>query len=562
MIGVGSRQAAGLVGAAVLAGLVLASAGEAAPGRRAVAPGRVVFPVNGGIPTRALDGARASEVVGLPGGGAVLVGGGFPGGRGFYAAALSSTGSLDPSFGSRGVARVSVGRRVVPVEVLRQPDGKLVVVASSSGSGQRRLVIVRLDAGGGLDRTFGSGGVALTPVGTACESCTPGALTPDGGIMLTGEALGAGGSTSWIVTRLTASGVVDQAFGHEGTITLPEAGASGYDVAVGDEGSIIVLGVSELAAAKTSIATLTRLRPDGLPDFDFNGGTTAELPAGSGASAMVLEADGSVLIGGTSALFRYTSVGAPDAGFGTKGVVRIGALPFPLQLLPAAGGATLVVGRSARPSALRVLRVAADGSLDPSLGGSTGVVVAPVFGGGASSVVSGGRPRRIPPLGQDSFTAGPVAVRADGSYLAVGGVSVSESTVRGAGRSVFDFAAAALTPDVTADAGFGGRAKRLTLRLRIPRQGAAGARSSHAIIVGLDASVPGLARVTIRARGRVIARGVVAILGSGARDLRVGLSAAGSAALGGGGSVGVTASADGRDLVGASAHASASGTLR
>ena len=52
MIGIGSSGARrGLCTVFLLGGLALASAGQAAPGRRAVAPGRVVFPVNGGIPT-------------------------------------------------------------------------------------------------------------------------------------------------------------------------------------------------------------------------------------------------------------------------------------------------------------------------------------------------------------------------------------------------------------------------------------------------------------------------------------------------------------------------------
>jgi uncharacterized delta-60 repeat protein len=562
VIGIGSPGARrGLCAVFLLGGLALASAGQAAPGRRAVAPGRVVFPVDGGIPTAGVDGPRASQVVALPGGGAVLVGGGFPGGKGFYAAALTATGSLDPSFGSHGIDRVSLSRRVVALEVLRQPDGKLVVVGSS-GSAERRLVIVRLDGAGAIDQTFGSGGLASTPVATACESCTPAALTPDGQIILTGQALGSGGSPVWIVTRLTGSGAVDQTFGHEGTITLPEAGASGYDVSVLDDGFITTLGVTKLPAARTSIATLTRLRPDGLPDFDFNGGTPGELPGGSGASAMLVDPDGSVVIGGTSALFRYTSVGAPDAGFGTRGVVRIGALPSSLELLPAAGGATLVVGRSARASALRVVRVAADGGLDPSLGGPSGVLVGPLFGGGASSVSSPTRPRRDPSVSQNSFTAGAVALRADGSYLAVGGVSVSQLSGRAAGRSVFDFAAAALTPSLTPDAQFGGMAKGLTLSLSIPRQSGGSAHATRAIIVALDASAPGLARVTIKAHGRVIARSVVGILGSGPRNLRIGLTAYGSSVVGGGPGLRLTASAVGRDLVAASAHASASGTLR
>jgi uncharacterized delta-60 repeat protein len=550
----------GCAAAAILA-LAAPGAASAAPGRRAVAPGRVVFPVNGGVTSANVDGGRASAAVALPDGGAVLVGG-APAQNGFYAAELTPTGSLDPSFGTGGVTRVTLGSRVTPLQVLLQPDGKLLVVASTSSAGQP-LVVVRLNANGGLDQGFGSAGVAQTPLATACDGCTTAALGPDGTIVLTGETIVSSGSPQWAVTRLTPAGAIDQTLGQAGTITIPGADAAGFDVAVLADDDIITMGLENLSAGNTSVAMLTRLMPDGQPEIDFDGGTPAELPPGSGAFAMLVYPDGSVLVGGSTALFRYTSVGEPDPSFGNGGVARLGTLPFPLQLLPAAGGAVIAAGpRDSSPSSLSALRVAANGTLDTSFGGPSGVVYQPPFGGGGSSVISSVRPRPLPPLTQNSLIAGPLVARPDGSFLAVGGVSVSQPTGEGEGRSIFDFAAFALTPSFTSDGAFGGPAKRLTLKLGVQPQAAATARTKHGIAVRLDASAPGLARVTIKAAGRVIASSVLPVFGSGPRTLPVELTTYGTHLLAGHRGIRVTASATTRNLLTGTAHASATGTLR
>jgi uncharacterized delta-60 repeat protein len=553
-----------VVAALLTGGLAAAGVADATPGRRAVAPGRVVFPVNGGITSANVDGGRATEAVALPNGETVLVGG-APAQKGFYAAELTSTGSLDPSFGSKGIARVTLASQISPTEVLEQPDGKLVVIGSTSSGGQT-LAVVRLNADGGVDQTFGTSGVAVTGIAPACDGCTTAALAPDGDIVLTGEtsnAPGSPGNTNWALTRLTPSGQIDQTFGHEGIATISSPDAGGFDVAVLADDDIITLGLANISSGKDSVALLTRITPMGLPELDYDGGTPAELPPASGAFAMLVYPDGSAVIGGSTALFRYNSVGEPDDNFANNGVARVGTLPFPLQLLPAAGGAVIAVGPAGgSTSSLRGLRVTAAGSIDPSLGGPTGAVVTPSFGGGGSSFVSSLRPRPLPPLTQNSFIAGPVVARPDGSYLAVGGVSVSQPTGEGEGRSIFDFAAVGLSPSFTPDTGLGGRAARLTLKLSVPGQAAGTAAAKHGIGVRIDASAPGLARVTIKAEGRVIAQSVLPIFGAGPRSLPVELTAHGATVVGGHANIRVTATATVRNLLAVTAHASASGMLR
>ncbi len=562
-----------------------------------MAQGRVVFAV--GVGTNANRGA--SEVLALPGGGAVLVGGGGP--NGFYAAQLTATGSLDRSFGRGGIVFVGVDSPPSrPLEVLRQADGKLVVVVSgrqTTAFSFGQLLVVRLGADGSLDRSFGSQGIATTPLEPACDSCAPAGLAADGDIFVTGEAghLSAvlGGDPSapgaWNVAALTRSGELDQGFGQGGLETVSATDAGGYDVSVLPSGEIMTLGVAGIQSAGGPTATLTLLGPDGGGDRQFNGGVPVALPAGVPPGGMFVRPDGSVVVGGGTGLFGYTATGHPDPEFGEGGVARVGALPAGLQLLGAAGGGILAVGRVAgAPDTVGGLRVSATGRVDASLGAPTGIRFRPHFGGGSGSVAGGGSgsgagsvagggagspagggsgspgaggARVVRPLAQDSFVERAIAARPDGSYLAVGGVGVVEGRGNGGvgGRSIFEFAAASLTPGFTQDAGFGGRPASVRVKLSVPAQSAAGAVGARAISVRLDVSAVGLARVRVRARGHVIAEGVVGIFGRGPEIVPIGLSAYGARVLAGQGTVVVSATATARDLVTEGASVSASGRL-
>jgi hypothetical protein len=173
-----------------------------------------------------------------------------------------------------------------------------------------------------------------------------------------------------------------------------------------------------------------------------------------------------------------------------------------------------------------VERIGATGAIDPTLGGPSGLDLETPFGGGSSSFVVSQRPRALPPLTQNTFT-GAVVQRPDGSYVFLGDVAVSQPTGEGEGRSIDDFAAAALTPSFALDPSFGGSAVRLHATLALIRQRASTARTRHGIRVTLDVSAPGLARVVIKAAGRVVAQSVLPVFDAGRVTLPVELTSFG-----------------------------------
>ncbi len=272
--------------------------------------------------------------------------------------------------------------------------------------------------------------------------------------------------------------------------------------------------------------------PSGALDPTFNGGSPIALPSGTGPSGLafgvVANPDGTLVVDLSGALVRYTVTGAPDPSFGSGGVAASG--PGDLsQLLPATGGGVLAIHQSdAAPGHQLVERITAAGAIDPTLDGPTGASFEIPFGGGSASLLGSATRLAVPRLAQNTFNNGYWLPRPDGSYLVVGGVTASEPTGEGVGRSIFDFAAAALTPTLAPDPTFGGRATPLRAGVRVALQRASTARTRHGIRVTLNVSAPGLANVVVKARGRVIAHSVLAVFAPGARTLPVELTSYGS----------------------------------
>ena len=139
--------------------------------------------------------------------------------------ALTSTGAVDGSFGSSGVA--AIGDSSACTAIASQEDGRLLVAGHRGTEG----LAVRLLADGSPDATFDPGSVAATlQAATALE------VSDDGSILVAGQSDVDGGPDA-VVMRLKADGSADTGFGNAGTtiIDLPSryhVGAVVRDIAV------------------------------------------------------------------------------------------------------------------------------------------------------------------------------------------------------------------------------------------------------------------------------------------------------------------------------------------
>src|SRR5437773_9494914 len=94
--------------------------------------------------------------------------------------ASAAPGDLDPSFGTGGIVTTPIGASDKAFALVLQPDGKLVAAGSAFNGSNDDFALVRYNADGTLDSTFGTGGKVITPIGTFNDDAYPLLLQPDG----------------------------------------------------------------------------------------------------------------------------------------------------------------------------------------------------------------------------------------------------------------------------------------------------------------------------------------------------------------------------------------------
>src|SRR5206468_12355332 len=83
------------------------------------------------------------------------------------AAGRANPGDLDPTFGIGGKVTTGIGTDDYGYAVAIQADGKLVVAGETNNGINYDVALVRYNANGTLDPTFGTGGRVTTAVGTS-----------------------------------------------------------------------------------------------------------------------------------------------------------------------------------------------------------------------------------------------------------------------------------------------------------------------------------------------------------------------------------------------------------
>jgi uncharacterized delta-60 repeat protein len=179
-------------------------------------------------------------------------------------------GTLDPSFGSGGIATVEFYLTTGWIAVVVQPvDNKIVVVGGARASNRINTlpVAVRLNPDGSLDSSFGNGGKAWIPLPggkSAGGHLNAVAIQSDGMIVAAGVAL----AIPYIV-RLNPNGTVDTSFNAD---PGPDASflTSLRIQRFGSEERIVVAGATH-GYYGAGMATVWRFTSSGSPDTSFGG---------------------------------------------------------------------------------------------------------------------------------------------------------------------------------------------------------------------------------------------------------------------------------------------------
>ena len=145
----------------------------------------------------------------LSGGKFAVTGRTIVGGAGdFGLVRYEADGSLDSSFGGgTGKVTTNFGQNDEAADVAAQPDGKLVVVGYSLG-GPGNLALARYNLDGSLDSTFDGDGKVLTDLGSS-DLGTALALQSDGKIVVVGATNHGGGAENLAVVRYLGDATAD-----------------------------------------------------------------------------------------------------------------------------------------------------------------------------------------------------------------------------------------------------------------------------------------------------------------------------------------------------------------
>ena len=215
---------------------------------------------------------------------------------------IGPDGTLDPGFGSGGIAEIgSPGERLSAHDGARTADGGYVTAGTATpveDGGDPRVLLLKVDADGVLDETFGAGGRVDGPLGFAL------ALAVDDAGRLVVAYAGEGAAR---VARYLTHGAIDETFGDGGTADLPRpvdgAGLRITDLLVQPDGAIVVGGWHRFSekAADRAWMDVVRLQGDhppatGTDSDDGEIGDPGE-PGGGGVGNRP-GGDGGVVIGG------------------------------------------------------------------------------------------------------------------------------------------------------------------------------------------------------------------------------------------------------------------------
>lgn len=281
-------------------------------------------------------GLFGNDVAITPDGKIVVVGVALATTARFAVARLTSDGSLDTTFSGDGrvATRIPGGAGAWASSVAVAPDGKVTVagyVWGSSGSSSEVFALARYTSAGVLDTTFNGDGTVTTSFGKAFQHALDVALTPDGKIVVVGEAAN-GGSGPWVwpVARYTAAGRLDATFSGDGKTTVTWGGTpynSAARVVVLTTGRIVITGIVNVGGRPRF--GVARLRASGGLDGSFSGDgrvTTVFAASGAWADGLVVQADGRIVAVGTTgtrtghvAVARYLTDGTLDPSFSGDG---------------------------------------------------------------------------------------------------------------------------------------------------------------------------------------------------------------------------------------------------
>ena len=338
--------------------------------------------------------------------------------------------SEDPAPTSGTASPVALNSEILPISLSATEADRFQTVIATTGnqyyaagfvtvSEDAHMAVARFGTTGGLDASFGQGGIATVNVavgaGKKAEFARGAVIQSDGKIVIAGPiehdtaATGdAARDTDIAVVRFNPTGQLDPTFGTNGIVRLDLSTGTvsgtafrgdtswGLTLLPGDN-LLVVGGKKADGAGRTDIDyAIVKLTAGGLLDTTFGTNGIFTLDVGTGNDSprtAILQPDGKIVVSChtsdagvvTTVLFRLLPTGQLDPSFGVNGIVNAAILAFVAEAYDVAlQGQNLVIagyGRDASTGTVDIIsaRFLPNGTWDKTYG-DNGVGIIDVAG--------------------------------------------------------------------------------------------------------------------------------------------------------------------------------------
>ncbi len=254
-------------------------------------------------------------------------------------------GSIDTSFGNNGIVIVIPYAEVylsAAMDAAILEDGKIAVCARIYDPNQPIAssipVMIKMNSDGSMDQTFGDNGLIVYDMGE--NSCFVGdmAVQEDGKFLFTGYY-----NDALLVMRLNADGSIDESYGTNGVFQMEVNNTMSFsnDIALQEDGKAVIAGNAydyDVYGQAIPKPAVLRLNEDGTLDTSFGDNGIMMMSFGEGndyATTIKVQKDGKILVGGNSwdanaPILKYSCVavrlnedGSMDDTFAESGMFRM-----------------------------------------------------------------------------------------------------------------------------------------------------------------------------------------------------------------------------------------------
>lgn len=262
-----------------------------------------------------------------------------PSGEKYIPRLIAKPATLDDSFGDAGLSILSQLGPAEATAVIVDPDGKVIVTGCTAVGAQYERaatgIVARFLTDGQIDRTFGTQQQGLTELPHE-DMTSPNDLLrqPDGKLLVLSEGTRQG-AESRSITRFLDDGRIDTSFGGAGDgqafVSFGEGSLRAASMALQPDGKIVVVGCFQRPKDEYGDSAIARFTSNGLPDQNF-GASNGQIivpvsPFRDLATCVAIDSMNRLVVGGyawdasncSAVLLRMHEDGSLDPGFGRLG---------------------------------------------------------------------------------------------------------------------------------------------------------------------------------------------------------------------------------------------------